>query len=71
MKTCENCGKESFERYCDPCVRVLQAEAQAHADSAEAERFEVALAFEPVLDEREELDPVYMGGLDSDLLGEM
>lgn len=69
MKTCENCGKESVTRYCDPCVRVMEYEAQVHADSADAERFEVAMNFEPVVDEQE-MDPSYMGGLDSDLLGE-
>lgn len=77
MKTCENCGKESFETYCAPCVRVMQAEAQAHEDSADAERFEAALDFEPDLDDEEALasaghgmDESYMGGLDSDLMGE-
>lgn len=69
MVNCENCGKENAARYCGECVRVMQYEAQVHADSADADRFEVEVAFEPELD-AQEMDPSYMGGLDSDLLGE-
>ena len=56
MKTCENCGGDSLTRYCDHCVAVMQYEARVHEDSFQAERFEA--------------DPVYMGGIDSDLMGE-
>lgn len=72
MKTCQNCT-EAFRGEgdnCAPCVERFQAEAAAHADSFDAERFEIAMDFEPVYDEDREADTAYMGGIDSDLLGE-
>lgn len=53
MVNCENCGEEQGQKYCASCVRVMQAEARVHADSADAERFEVELDFEPALDSDE------------------
>jgi hypothetical protein len=83
MKTCGNCGNvivgEGF-RYaadfevCRPCEDKFRDEQAAHeaaieltADALHEDRFEVA--YEPE-ESFEELDPAYMGGLDSDLLGE-
>ena len=51
MVNCENCGVENAARHCDECVRVMQYEAEVHAASAEAERFEVEVAFEPEADD--------------------
>jgi hypothetical protein len=71
MKTCQNCT-EAFRGEgdnCRPCVERFQAEAAAHEASADAERFEVEL-LEQAWDYERDADTAYMGGIDSDLLGE-